>query len=66
MSTQTSTLHFINNDYVPSLGGETFEVINPTTEELAATVAAAQSRDVDRAVSLPLNLTSGNLMCVCL
>jgi acyl-CoA reductase-like NAD-dependent aldehyde dehydrogenase len=44
------TLHFIDNKYVPSVGGETFEVINPATEEVVATVAAAQPRDVDNAV----------------
>lgn len=53
MTLQTA-LHFINNDYVPSIGGETLEVTNPTTETPAGNAASAQVADVDLAVRLPL------------
>jgi hypothetical protein len=41
---------FINNEYVPAIGGETFDVVNPTTEKLVTKVQAAQPADVDKAV----------------
>lgn len=44
-------LHFINNEFVPSIGGETLKVVNPTSEEVAGTAASAQVADVDVAVS---------------
>lgn len=42
---------FINNKFVPSINGKTFETINPATEEVIATVQAADADDVDAAVS---------------
>ena len=35
---------------VPSVSGETFEVIDPTTEKVLCRVASANAEDVDRAV----------------
>jgi aldehyde dehydrogenase (NAD+) len=42
---------FINGDFTPSAGGASFSTINPATEEPLAEVAAADERDVDRAVA---------------
>jgi acyl-CoA reductase-like NAD-dependent aldehyde dehydrogenase len=39
---------FIDNEFVPSTSGKTYEVINPTTEEVLARVAEGQDEDVDR------------------
>ncbi len=41
---------FIEGAYVDALSGETFETLNPATNEILARVAAAQREDVDRAV----------------
>lgn len=41
---------FINGEFTASVSGETFEVINPATEEVLAQVSAAQAEDIDRAV----------------
>ncbi|KAI1384590.1 aldehyde dehydrogenase [Hypoxylon trugodes] len=41
---------FINNEYVTATNGATLEVENPSTATRLATVAAAQSEDIDRAV----------------
>ena len=41
---------FINGQYVDSSSGEVFEVLNPATEEVIATVAKATKEDVDKAV----------------
>ncbi|KAJ6065933.1 aldehyde dehydrogenase [Penicillium canescens] len=41
---------FINGEFVPSLSGKTFDIINPTTEEVIAAVYEADVGDVDRAV----------------
>jgi aldehyde dehydrogenase (NAD+) len=41
---------FINNEWRPASGGETFEVTNPATEEVIATVAKGSERDADDAV----------------
>jgi aldehyde dehydrogenase (NAD+) len=41
---------FIGNRFVPARGRQTFDVINPATEERLAKVAKASSHDVDRAV----------------
>jgi aldehyde dehydrogenase (NAD+) len=40
----------INNEWRDASGGETMEVVNPATEEVIATVAAAGKDDVDAAV----------------
>ena len=41
----------INNEWRDAAGGKTMEVINPATEEVIATVAAAGKEDVDAAVA---------------
>jgi aldehyde dehydrogenase (NAD+) len=47
-----STKHLlINNEWRPSVSGKTMDVINPATEEVIATVAAADAADVDAAVA---------------
>ena len=45
-----NVLHYINNHFVPSLGGETFEILTPLTNEPIGHVASGQPADVDRAV----------------
>jgi len=45
------TQHFINNEWVNSEDGLTFDTINPATEEKIATVQAASAADVDKAVA---------------
>jgi aldehyde dehydrogenase (NAD+) len=42
---------FINNEFVKSVDGKTFEVINPATEEVICHVAEATEKDVDIAVA---------------
>lgn len=44
------TKQFINGEWVESASGETIEVINPATEEVAGTVAKGNKEDVDKAV----------------
>jgi aldehyde dehydrogenase (NAD+) len=41
---------YINGEYVPAVNGETFNVIDPATEEAIAQVSEAQTEDVDNAV----------------
>jgi aldehyde dehydrogenase (NAD+) len=41
---------FINNVWVDSLDGETFETLNPATGEKIADVSSAKAADVDVAV----------------
>jgi aldehyde dehydrogenase (NAD+) len=43
--------HFIGGAWTPSSGGETFDTINPATEEVLAAVAVGTHEDVDRAVA---------------
>ena len=45
-----SVRHFINNEFVDSLGGGTFETLNPATNEPIGVVADGQPNDIDRAV----------------
>lgn len=42
--------HFINGEFVPSISGKKFDVYNPATEKLAASVYEAGAEDVDVAV----------------
>jgi acyl-CoA reductase-like NAD-dependent aldehyde dehydrogenase len=42
---------FIDNDWRDAAGTETIEVVNPATEEVVATVPAAEQSDVDAAVA---------------
>jgi aldehyde dehydrogenase (NAD+) len=41
----------INNEWRPAASGQTMEVINPATEEIVASVPAADAADVDSAVA---------------
>src|SRR5690348_6972061 len=41
---------FINGEWRDGASGRTIEVVNPATEEVIATVAAAEHADIDRAV----------------
>jgi phenylacetaldehyde dehydrogenase len=41
----------IDGDWVPAASGETFETLNPATEEVLAEVAHGQAEDIDRAVA---------------
>jgi acyl-CoA reductase-like NAD-dependent aldehyde dehydrogenase len=45
------TLHFIDNQFVPASSGETFPIIDPTTEKEFCQVAKGTKEDVDRAVA---------------
>lgn len=49
-SGKIETRLFINNEFVESIGGKTFDVFNPYSEEKVATVYEALPEDVDRAV----------------
>lgn len=42
--------HFINNEFVPSVSGETFPTLNPVNGEVIAEVASGGQVEVDRAV----------------
>jgi aldehyde dehydrogenase (NAD+) len=42
--------HFIGGAWTPSAGGETFETVNPATDESLTRVAYGTAADVDRAV----------------
>jgi aldehyde dehydrogenase (NAD+) len=42
---------FIGGDFVPSISQKKFDIYNPSTEELAASVYEAGVEDVDRAVN---------------
>jgi acyl-CoA reductase-like NAD-dependent aldehyde dehydrogenase len=50
-STRTNWQLFINGQYVDAASGETFDVINPATNEKLATVAKAGKADIDTAVT---------------
>lgn len=41
----------IDGEWVPAASGETFETINPATEEVLAEVAHGQAEDIDRAIA---------------
>ncbi|MEJ6488918.1 5-carboxymethyl-2-hydroxymuconate semialdehyde dehydrogenase [Leucobacter sp. USCH14] len=43
--------HFIDGEFVDSIGGETFDVLDPVTNENYIQAAAGQQADVDRAVA---------------
>lgn len=43
-------LLFINNEWVPSVSGKTYETVNPTTGEVICSVAQACAEDVEVAV----------------
>lgn len=48
---KVETRLFIDGDYVDCIDGERFESINPATLETIATMAAANSKDIDKAVA---------------
>ncbi len=43
--------HYINGAFVDSVGGETFEVLEPTTNQVYVEAAAGQQVDIDAAVA---------------
>lgn len=45
-----NTKLFINNEFINSLSNETFDTVNPATEEILATIQRATAEDVDKAV----------------
>ena len=47
----TSLRHFIGGEFVDSVGGETFDVLDPVSNQTYATAAAGQQADVDLAVA---------------
>ncbi|MBI5059344.1 5-carboxymethyl-2-hydroxymuconate semialdehyde dehydrogenase [candidate division KSB1 bacterium] len=44
-----SVKHFINNQFVDSLAGETFDVLTPLTNEVIGHCASGQAADIDKA-----------------
>jgi len=50
---------YINGKFVDSTSNKTFESINPATEETWATIAEAQSEDVNNAVEAAYNAFHG-------
>ncbi|WP_342513594.1 aldehyde dehydrogenase family protein [Sporosarcina sp. FSL K6-1522] len=42
---------YINGEYVPAIGGKTFNVVNPANEEVTAQVSEAQAEDIEVAVA---------------
>ena len=46
----TRIQHFIDGEFADSVAGETFDVIDPVTNQTYATAAAGQKDDIDRAV----------------
>ena len=50
---------FINNEFVNSVSGKTFQTVNPATEEVICSVQEADKEDVDLAVSLVCRLSIG-------
>jgi len=43
--------HYIDGQWVPSVGGRRYEVINPATEEACAAITLGTEADVDKAVA---------------
>ncbi len=41
--------HFINNEFVDSAGGETFDILTPLTNEVIGKCASGQPADIDKA-----------------
>ncbi|KRG09523.1 aldehyde dehydrogenase family protein [Staphylococcus sp. NAM3COL9] len=50
------TKQYINGEWIESNSGETLEVINPATEEVAGTIAKGNKEDVDKAVDAAENV----------
>jgi 5-carboxymethyl-2-hydroxymuconic-semialdehyde dehydrogenase len=47
----THIQHFINGKFVDSVGGQTFDVLDPVTNKTYATAAAGQKEDINAAVA---------------
>ncbi|GGA72210.1 aldehyde dehydrogenase [Pseudoclavibacter endophyticus] len=47
----TDIKHYINGEFVDSVSGETFEVLNPSTNEVYAKAASGDKADIDLAVA---------------
>ncbi|WP_104182068.1 5-carboxymethyl-2-hydroxymuconate semialdehyde dehydrogenase [Arthrobacter sp. B0490] len=47
----THLQHYINGEFVDSIGGKTFDVLEPVSNQKYATAAAGQAEDVDLAVA---------------
>ncbi|KAB1662157.1 5-carboxymethyl-2-hydroxymuconate semialdehyde dehydrogenase [Pseudoclavibacter chungangensis] len=47
----TTIRHYIDGEFVDSVSGETFDVLNPSTNENYATAASGEQADIDRAVA---------------
>ena len=47
----TDIKHYINGEFVDSVSGETFDVLNPSTNEVYGRAASGDKADVDRAVA---------------
>ena len=43
--------HYLDGEFVDSIGGEVFDVLDPVTNEPYVQAAAGQQADVDRAVA---------------
>ncbi len=43
--------HYINGEFVDSIGGKTFEVLDPVTNKPYVNAAAGQKEDIDAAVA---------------
>jgi len=43
--------HYIDGEFVDSIGGETFDVLDPVSNEVYVQAAAGQPADIDRAVA---------------
>jgi acyl-CoA reductase-like NAD-dependent aldehyde dehydrogenase len=50
MTIEYETRLFINNEFVPSVSGKTFDTVNPATEQVICSVYEAEAADVDKAV----------------
>ena len=50
-SLPTRIQHFIDGEFVDSLSGATFDVLDPVSNQTYATAAAGQKEDIDRAVA---------------
>lgn len=56
-TSKIQTKLFINNEFVDSVSGKTFETVNPATEAVICEVQEADAPDVDKAVSASQTLS---------
>ena len=47
----THIQHYLNGEFVDSVGGKTFHVLDPVSNQNYATAAAGQKEDIDLAVA---------------